>query len=80
MKTTISIFLFGILLLTSLNKVIGQTYPKVNLPSWVGVLVGSTKEGVSGTLLNEYTNIISKYQNGDNEWWKNIETKISTTD
>lgn len=79
MKTTILILLFSFLLLTNFNTANCQTNPKNNPPAWVGAYIGSTKEGVSVGLLTEYSNIISKYQTDDKEWWKNIETNIAIT-
>ena len=55
-----------------------QTPPKP--PAWVGVSIGSTKEGVSQLLLSEYSTIVSKYNTTGKEWWKDFEKNILKED
>jgi bla regulator protein BlaR1 len=49
-------------------------------PSWVGISIGSTKEGISGALISEYSTIVSKYGTSSAGWWKDFEKNISTED
>jgi hypothetical protein len=54
----------------------GQQSP----PSWVGVYIGSAKEGISKQLMTEYQNTIIRYEAGNKIWWENIAERISATD
>jgi bla regulator protein BlaR1 len=80
MKTTISVLLLTIIMLTHSFEAKSQTNPKTQPPSWVGVSIGSTTKGVSQELMTEYSIIVSNYDTTDKEWWKNFEKTISTED
>lgn len=74
-----------VLLLTSIAltasfNVKSQTNPKFKPPSWVGIPIGSTKEGASQELMNEYSTIVSKYGDTGDQWWTKFEKNISAAD
>lgn len=80
MKTTISVLLLTIIMLTHSFEAKSQINPETKPPSWVGVSIGSTRKGISQELMTEYSIIVSKYDTTDKEWWKNFEKTISTED
>lgn len=80
MKKEICVLLLTTLMLTISFRAHSQTSPKTKPPAWLGISVGSTKEGSSKELMTEYLTIVSKYGTICKEWWKNFEKNISTQD
>ena len=80
MKTGISVPLLTIIMLTLSFRAKSQADPQTKPPSWAGISIGSTRKGVGPELMTEYSNIVSKYDTKDKEWWKNIEKNISPKD
>lgn len=60
----------------------GQPQEKDTLATkpWVGLLLGSTKEGVPAALLQEYAAIIDKYRKPGKSWWNELYRNISPAD
>lgn len=79
MKTAICV-LFLTTALTSFFNAKSQTSPKLKPPSWVGIPIGSTKEGASPELMSEYSTIVSKYGDTAEQWWIKFEKNISAED
>ena len=79
MKTCISVLLLTIIFLTHSLGAKSQTNPKAK-PSWVGVSIGSTTNGISKELMTKYSTIVSKYDTIGKEWWKSFEKNISPED
>lgn len=80
MKTAICILLLtGITLTVSLDAKC-QTSPKLKPTPWVGIPIGSTKEGASQELMKEYFDIVSKYDGTSEQWWTKLEKNISAQD
>ena len=80
MKQAIFIFSLFVITLGTPLIAISQSIPKIKPPSWVGIPIGSTKEGVSEKLLGEYSSIVSKYKHEGNRWWVKFEKSISKED
>jgi hypothetical protein len=57
-----------------------QTSPKLKPPSWVGIPVGSTRDGASQAQLKEYSAIVSKYGDTGRQWWIKFEQNVSMED
>jgi bla regulator protein BlaR1 len=79
----ISVFLFAteVKAQDSIKAEIPQNKPDEVKPSaWVGLSVGSTKEGVSQELLDEYEAIVNKYKTTDKKWWVDFQKNISKAD
>ena len=75
------LFLTAIALISFFNaKTQTGPKPKPKPPSWVGIPIGSTKEGVSPELMSEYSTIVSKYGDTAERWWTKFEKNISAED
>ena len=79
MKVIILVLLLANIMLADSFEAKSQN-PKVDTPSWVGISIGSTTEGVSQQLMTEYSIIVSKYKTTDKQWWKNFEKNILSKD
>ena len=66
--------------LTISQNVKSQTDTATRPPSWVGITIGSTKEGASEVLMNEYSEIVAKYGVTGNQWWTRFKETISGED
>jgi len=80
MKTAICILFLKATTLITLNQAVGQTGLKQNIPAWLGASVGSTKQGASQDLMNEYADFVSKYGTTGELGWAKFEKNISNTD
>lgn len=60
----------------------GQPQKKDTLATkpWMGVMLGSTEEGASAELLQEYAAIIEKYRKPGISWWNELYRDISPAD
>ena len=74
---TYRLFIATLMLISTLTSE-GQSTNRP--PAWVGIPIGSTKEGTSQELMTEYSTIVSKYNTTTEEWWKDFEKNISTAD
>ena len=66
--------------LTTSQRAKSQTEPENRPPAWVGITIGSTKEGASQVLMDEYSEIVSKYGDTGKQWWRKFKENISAED
>ncbi len=80
MKTAICILFLTTMALTSSFNAKSQASTQIKPPSWAGIPIGSTKDGASPELMNEYAAIVSKYGDTGEQWWTKFEKNISAED
>ncbi len=78
MRTATYLFLLTTSML--IGTLTAESQPTNRPPAWVGIPVGSSKEGASPQLMTEYSTIVSKYNTTGEEWWKDFEKNISAED
>lgn len=80
MKKIIHILLLFTITLTISHNAKSQTDAESRPPSWVGITIGSTMEGVSQVLISEYSEIVTKYGVVESQWWIKFKETISVED